>query len=179
MFGFIFVRVFIQKFRPKNQQIFFVFLLLSVSYLSFFGLKALFVSEEYKAGNNFVYEERMRIYTKGFLGYLKKPLLGYGYANFDKSFEAVDWPTEVPKDIYVDKAHSLFLELLTTTGAMGFTFYLLFLYLIFKKLKRGSAFDLAITLSLLLYISNAQINVTSIAQDVYFWLFAGILTKED
>ena len=164
--------------KVKQIHLFLTFLFLTTLFFSYYGYKAATVTQQYKAGNNMVYEDRMRIYTKGLLAYLEKPVLGYGYANFDKAFESIDWPAPVPRDIYVDKAHSNFLEVLVTTGVFGFALYLLFLFRLFKSLSWKNQFNQAVTVSLFLYLLNAQVNVTSVVQDTFFWIFAGILTSQ-
>ncbi|MDO8452489.1 MAG: O-antigen ligase family protein [bacterium] len=161
-----------------GKWLFVCYLIFSVFYFGYYGYKVITISEDYRVGNTIVYEDRLRIYTKGFLGFLDRPLLGYGFANFDKAFEAVDWPARIPKDVYVDKAHSIWLEVLTTTGIAGFIFYLLFSFLLFIKLKWHDQFSKAVTLSLIFYLINAQVNVTSVAQDALFWVFAGIVVRE-
>lgn len=166
----------------RGVQLFVVYMAFSVCYFGFFAYKGRTITQEYIAGNNVVYEGRMRIYTKGFLGFLERPVLGYGYANFDKAFEAKEWPARIPKDVYVDKAHSNWLEVLTTTGIVGFMLYISFVMLLFNRLKCGSTsspFNKALTISFFLYVLNAQVNVTSIAQDALFWSFAGIVARNE
>ena len=170
--------VLFEKFRITRNMLFALYLVFSISYLVFYGVKAAMITESYKAGNSVVYEDRMRIYKKGFLAFLEQPILGYGYANFDKAFESINWPTPVPKDAYVDKAHSIFLETLVTTGLAGFALLLVVYFLLFNRLRWNNNFNTAITVSFLLYLLNSQVNVTSVAQDTLFWVFAGILTSQ-
>jgi O-antigen ligase len=37
-------------------------------------------------------EERLRIITKGIMAFEKRPIFGWGWANFDYAFESVSWP---------------------------------------------------------------------------------------
>ena len=127
-------------------------------------------------------EDRRRIWVKVFLGAVKRPILGYGIANVDYAFDAVAWPYSVNKghDVYVDKAHSQFLEVLATTGIIGLGVYLWLLgSVIFRLYKdRTKLWEMTLLIVLGLYVFYTQINVISIAQEVLFWLVLGVVAAE-
>lgn len=128
--------------------------------------------------NNYVAESRGRIVRKGFIAFSKRPFLGWGWANFDYAFDSVDWPMKFNTDVYVDKAHSHFLEILVTSGVPGLSSYLLIVFLVTKKLIRSKS-DYAKTLlfSLLIFIVHTQTNVISIAEELLFWVITGVATS--
>lgn len=123
---------------------------------------------------------RDRIYHRVFVGALQKPIFGWGWANVDYAFESNYWPLKVYHDIYVDKAHSIFLEITATTGFPGILiyFYLLFIFLkelINKYKKTGNKlwnFTLLSTASI--YLIHSQTNVISVSEEIIFWLIVGI-----
>lgn len=136
----------------------------------------------------FVAEGRERIVRKILLGTFKRPLIGWGWANADYAFESVDWPIHIDHDVYVDKAHSMILEVFATTGIAGLIFYLLILvrlgYKLFISLRiknKKYLWHETLFLVFILYIFHSQTNVISIGEEIIFWVILGIssgLTKE-
>ncbi len=126
-------------------------------------------------------QSRERIIVKGVYGFLQKPVLGWGFANFDYAFKSTVWPTKLGKlgnDVYVDKAHSTFLEVLVTTGAIGLGVYLLIIGWVFWRLVKNRNKDKwhkTLFLVFLLYLFHAQTNVISIGEELFFWLVLGIV----
>jgi O-antigen ligase len=156
-------------------------LLIILFSLYFFYNQRLFARMEV----SFIAEARPRIYTKIFLGYLKKPILGWGWANVDKAFSAVDYPFKTEVDVYVDKAHSHFLEILTTAGVFGLLAYFALIFYCLKQLavkiqqsqKELRFFYQTLLITFLFFIIHSQTNIISISEEIYFWLVLGIATK--
>ncbi len=148
-------------------------------YLKYLGLFFVFTSIlvsafylKHSQSPLFVAEGRERIFKKGLLAFQQKPLLGWGWANFDHAFDNTVWPFKLNNDVYVDKAHSHFLEYLVTTGFIGFLAYILLISFTILTLKRNKEFGLLIVL--MLYIIHSQTNVVSIAEDIIFWFIVGV-----
>jgi len=137
--------------------------------------------------HDFVAESRQRIIVKTILGTLKRPIFGWGWANADYAFEAAPWPMPISHDIYVDKAHSVFLEIFATTGIVGFAAYISLLgYAGFSLLKkaRGSAgrekvWQKTLLTVFILYVFHSQTNIISIAEEVIFWFVLGVAANEE
>jgi len=131
----------------------------------------------YKSGV-LVSESRQRIYTKAYMAFLKKPLMGWGWANFDHAFDSVVWPIEIDDDVYVDKAHSIFVEILISTGLFGLIIYILFTGKSINNLftSQGKVARYLL-MSLVLYVIHSQLNVISISEEAVFWIITGISTK--
>ncbi|OGM15717.1 hypothetical protein A2V56_05555 [Candidatus Woesebacteria bacterium RBG_19FT_COMBO_42_9] len=123
-------------------------------------------------------EDRSRIIVKGLKALIQKPILGWGWANYDYAFESVDWPVHFENDVYVDKGHSHLLEILVTTGFFGLVSYLFILSRGFANLfKRRGDFSKILLLSLVLFVFHSQTNVISIAEELIFWFILGSSIK--
>lgn len=155
--------------------------------LIFIGLTGLigFVYLRQSQSLGFVAEGRGRIIRKVLLGVAKRPILGWGWANADYTFEEVPWPIRLQHDVYVDKAHSMLLEVLATTGIVGLMVYIALLgrvgKLIIHWVKKGREDNLwpkTLLLVFLLYIFHSQTNIISIGEEVIFWLVVGIVGSE-
>lgn len=118
------------------------------------------------------FESRVRILNKSHKAFLSKPILGWGWANFDSAYESVDWPIAFNNDVYVDKAHSHFLEYLITTGVVGFVLYILIILNTSRILYKNNQQLLLIVF--MVFILHSQTNVISIAEEVYFWICTGV-----
>jgi O-antigen ligase len=107
--------------------------------------------------NDATLQMRLMAWEWGLKGFLDKPIVGYGLENytepFNKYFEARYYDLS-PSMPYFDRAHNIVIELLSTTGVVGFVSYLLLLgvivYYLFKKYKRDN-------------------------DNIYFGIFAGLL----
>lgn len=134
----------------------------------------------YESNLGFVAESRQRIWMKGMLGSLKRPIFGWGMANFDYAFEATDWPIHLNNDVVADKAHNELLEQLVSGGFVGLLFYLTAWGMIFKKIlekKDEKAFYL---LMILVYWVVTSVNVVPIeVQLIFWWLFGMGITYSD
>jgi O-antigen ligase len=127
-------------------------------------------------------ERRERIFRRIFLGVSRRPVLGYGWANVDYAFEAVDWPVYFEHDVYVDKAHSSILEVLATCGVLGLVLYLLLIVktfmTLFIKLKNSNRESLnwykVMIVAFVLFIFHSQTNIISIGEELMFWLVLGV-----
>ena len=120
-------------------------------------------------------ERHDRIAIKGLLASTQRPVLGWGWTNFDYAFRAVDWPYRFEIDAYVDKAHGHYLEHLVTTGIVGLTAYFMLQWAIIRALwSKRSNVSRYFLLSFLLFIFHSQTNVISISQELIFWFIAGV-----
>lgn len=135
-------------------------------------------------GEEFLHpESRVRIINNAVEAIRQKPLFGWGIANFDYAFGSNPKDVHYGSDVYVDKAHSIILENLVTTGAVGTTTYLLLvislLFVLLKRLrsKVEANWHKALFASFLLYLVHSQTNVISINEELIFWLIAGILAS--
>lgn len=159
----------LQKNKYKKALIALSIIAISVSSIFFF--------KQYKSQivpNRIGAEGRTRIFTKAIIGFSQKPLLGWGWANFDYLFASIDWPIKLGNDVYVDKPHSTILEIATTTGIFGLIIYLAILtqglILLYKKEKY-------LCLVFLLFILHSQTNIISSAEEVIFWISLGVAAQ--
>lgn len=146
-----------------------------------------FVRHEYRPAqgdSSYYSESRVRIVTKLGLAIAKRPL-GWGWANVDTAFRSVDWPYPTDHELYLDKAHSEWLEMGVTSGVVGMLLYIAFqlrvLWLAWRKIQRSphSAWLNTIFFGLLLFVFHSQTNIVSISEQAVFWLLVGITTRID
>jgi O-antigen ligase len=124
-------------------------------------------------------ESRQRIVMKAVLAMRNRPLLGYGWANFDKAFESVDYPIHMDRDVYVDKAHSSIVEVLTSTGILGLFIYLfIILKIILNLYGKKELIDKYLLGTFVLLIFHMQTNVISVSEELLFWVIAGFSAKD-
>lgn len=126
---------------------------------------------------SFIAESRERIIIKGSLAFTKRPIFGWGIANYDHAFDSIDWPIKLEHDVYVDKAHSTLMETLVTTGVLGFLGYVGILGRLFQRLIRERIMKNILFIALLVYIIHAQTNIISIAEELIFWIILGIIAS--
>jgi O-antigen ligase len=119
----------------------------------------------------YIAESRTRIWVKGILAAKERLWLGYGWANFDLAFDSIIWPIEYEGDVYVDKAHSHFLEIGVGGGLIGLLLYFFIIWQMIVNLfrKKGDLSEMFLG-GLFLFIWQTQLNVISIASEVVFWV---------
>ena len=147
---------------------------LSLLFLLTIGLYIFNYQKTANSYSGYMPEGRMRIITKALLAIKQKPFFGWGLTNFDVAFDNIDWPMKWGHDIYVDKTHSLFLEVLVTSGVLGFGFYLLLIYKTFTNLLKQSREYKYLLLVFILFLIHSQTNVISISEEVFFWIMVGV-----
>jgi len=164
----------------KNRLLFYAKTILFLLSLFFTAIYLNHYFQERTKYRGFLPEGRERIYTNAFLAFKERPLSGWGWANFDYAFEKISWPEKWSQDVYVDKAHSLFLEILSTSGIIGFTIFsticLITLYNLAKDKKMSSRTFL---LSFILFLIHSQTNVISINEEYIFWTIVGIAASKE
>ncbi len=156
--------------KKLNKFMLFVFLLLVL----LIGFMMYFLEQDKLQG--IIFEGRERIFMKSILAFADRPLIGWGYANFDVAFASFDWPIKLNNDVYMDKAHSHLLEYLVTTGLLGLFLYLILLFFLFRDIR-----DLMrvngryLFLTLVFYLIHSQTNVVGISEEIVFWLVYGLV----
>lgn len=128
-----------------------------------------------ESSKSLIAEGRARIFINGLQGFASRPVLGYGWSNFDAAFQKGTWPIKLNNDVYVDKAHSEFLEVLVSTGVVGVSVYLALLFVLYKKFKSISNTNWGFTLFsvFVIYVLHSQTNVISISEQILFWFGVG------
>lgn len=125
-------------------------------------------------------ESRSRILPKLMLAASKRPLLGYGLANVDTAFASVQWPKNlvIESDIHLDKAHSILLEILVTSGIIGVAIYCWIVKAVHTRLTESHFNSSKVLLiGLVLYLWHSQLNVISISEELIFWTIVGIAVQ--
>jgi O-antigen ligase len=153
----------------------FVVSFITLALIAYYYAKNLAITEKQLI---YLPDTRERIFRKATMAINERPVLGWGWANFDYAFEAYTWPMPVTNDIYVDKAHSSFVEIIIATGVIGLATYLIIIIKSGISLYKSKEFLLRyLLLSLVLIVIHSQTNVVSIAEDVILMIIIGIAAK--
>ena len=75
---------------------------------------------------------RVAVWGSAWSGFLDKPLFGYGMENFSVAFNRHYNPIHSGGEVWFDHAHDVLLELLATTGIIGFLAYLSIFIVFFR-----------------------------------------------
>ncbi len=170
--AFLFIE---SKKLPFRNLILFFLIILFVSLSAFYIWKA-------TSKKVFVAEGRIRIFHKLILSVWQRPFLGWGWANVDYAFKSSIWPIKFDNDVYLDKAHSHFLEILTTTGIFGLLSYIGLTVLIIRNLYRKAykgKKDLwykTLLFGFILFLLHSQTNIISISEELTFWFIGSMAT---
>lgn len=140
----------------------------------------MFIANNRYSQSNLTYEpvragSRERIVRKALFAIKEKPILGWGWSNFDYAFDSTDWPLKFEHDVYVDKAHSNILEVVVTTGTVGLLLYLgIIIRTGYVLTKSNSKFYKILLLTLVIFVIHSQTNIISIAEETIFWVIVGV-----
>ncbi|MBM4303835.1 MAG: O-antigen ligase family protein [Deltaproteobacteria bacterium] len=81
-------------------------------------------------------EERLGCWLAAIKAVQEKPLLGYGYLNFEPNSRAIKERYHLPYPEFSGHAHNDLLEVLATSGLLGGACFLLWIFLWFQELLR-------------------------------------------
>lgn len=121
-------------------------------------------------------EGRLRMWYRGLMAWEERPWLGWGWARFGKAIEPIIWPTEILHDVYVDKAHSMWIEVLVTTGGLGLVTYGAVFWVAIRNLGRAAWKNVETKPwfgGLLAYILVSQLNVVPFPVEILGWIMVG------
>ncbi len=130
---------------------------------------------------------RVAVWETSWKGFLKKPVLGWGLENFNvlfvEFFNPCMFVDECGGEIWFDRAHNIVLDILTTTGIVGFITYLfIFEISIFNLLKicfkrQENMFGPLIMIVLLIvYFFHNMLVFDMISSYVVFFLSLGFIS---
>jgi len=114
----------------------------------------------------------------------KAPMLGYGPDSQGEVFVRYykkDWAINGKVNVYPNRAHNLFLDVILTSGFVGLIFYLALLYLFFKliidniKNSKSKFLSWLILFAVIGYLISLMFGFAVTATNVYFWLYFAII----
>lgn len=119
-------------------------------------------------------EKRIYIWPRVGQLILERPILGYGLENIEEVFTEGETATKFKsvRDLSINRAHNYSLDLIFSIGLVGFLSWCLLIYFAFKKSKNQ-----ILTISLVVYLIWAQLQVQSIVHLMYFWLLIGLIDQ--
>lgn len=129
-------------------------------------------------------ESRARIWSILWASVESRPLLGWGWANTDYAFSASQSILKFPQDVYVDKSHSHWLEMLVTTGILGLISYLflqgMVSWYLWREMRRENFNGWYATMfsCWFLFVIHSQLNIISIAEEIIFWIAISLVLVE-
>lgn len=86
-------------------------------------------------------QSRLFVWNIAFLGWEQKPLLGWGWGQFETVFNHNYNPALYNQEPWFDHAHNVYLEILATTGVFGLLFYILLpgcaVFYLWRARRRG------------------------------------------
>ncbi len=125
---------------------------------------------------------RLDAWRAGFLGLKEKPILGYGPENFNIPFDKFYLATQEKSkftDAYFDKAHSILIEILSTTGILGLLSYFMILgaavFILLRNLKEHTNLKIILFSTLIAYSAQNLFNIDTITSFIYFYLWLGLI----
>lgn len=116
--------------------------------------------------------DRPEYYNEAIMGFLDRPLIGYGPGNFTSISRKY---ATVSKGVFASNSHNLLLDILSGSGIFAFIFFCLFVFLILKNGKKNR--NLPVFLFLLTVAVASYIFVMP-SYMLLFFMFAG-LSYED
>lgn len=133
-------------------------------------------------------EKRFYIWPLGWELISQKPFAGWGLENISKVFdnyfiinkhvlfEETLQPSSVLirlKDLNLDRTHNFSLDLLLSSGILGFALWGALVCLLIKKVQNR-----VLLASLILYVVWVQFQNQSIVHLIYFWLLTGLINQD-
>jgi O-antigen ligase len=80
--------------------------------------------------------ERVSQWKAAWAGFLERPFTGYGYLNFEKHSEEIKIRNKIERQDFTGHAHNNELEILATSGIVGFLFYVAWITLWFMEMYK-------------------------------------------
>jgi O-antigen ligase len=114
-----------------------------------------FTSIDRKSSNS----QRLSMYQAALKGFQEKPVLGYGYRNFESHVKSIKERHNISHQDFVSHSHNNYLEFLVTTGGIGFILLLFFLFFWVKEIFLLPGF-----LSPILLIGTINIYISGLFQ---------------
>lgn len=165
-------------FKAKNGQIFqknkFLAITLAVIIVCFALYGIIIVSQKTSS-----LTERFDSWKMGIKVFLEKPMVGYGWENFNLIYDKFYNPksfVSVTKDFH--NAHNNFVDFLSLSGVFGFLSYILVIFLFFIAAKKSKNSEIFIGLAVA-YVSTIFFNFDTFLSWLMFFLTLGYLAKKE
>jgi len=138
-------------------------------------------SFDFKSGSVAV---RINFWQAGWQAFKKNPILGYGLETQGEVFVEYykkDWAVYGNVNVYPNRAHNLFFDILLSSGLVGLIAYLALLYLFYRlileniKNRQNKGLSVVIFLAVTSYLISLLFNFSIVITNIYFWLFLAII----
>lgn len=194
-FGLIFLSPFF--FPPFYKKLIFkrrIILLLIILFLSFIILLIVLKPEQFDLGDSKLIKRISSIFTfdlgvrgtlweMGLEAWKQKPFLGWGMESFgfiSEKFLKEKYVPIIGENIYFDRAHNKYVDLLVDFGALGFLSYFAVFAIIFYYLfadKKDRNLKIILAASLIAYLVDNFFSFDTISVYLIFFLVAGFINN--
>lgn len=119
-------------------------------------------------------QSRQRIFGRAVLAFYKRPITGYGLENYEPAVKDINYPQTLTEtgEVHVDKAHNEVLEILVSSGLVGFGIWIGVVTLTTRSLYRAKVY--LPLLAFLVLVIRMQGNVVSTMEYGLFWILVGL-----
>jgi O-antigen ligase len=118
------------------------------------------------------FDNRLIIWEKSAQLVAKKPIFGWGPENFDTAFGSVLTASDFDlKNVRVDRAHNIILDILANTGLVGLLIWITLFYWLFKSGRRQE------NIFLIAFLIISGLNVININTWLLFYMMAARISQ--
>jgi O-antigen ligase len=123
-------------------------------------------------------EERLGCWLAALKAVEEKPLLGYGYLNFEPNSRAIKERYHLPRPEFGGHAHNDLLEILATSGLLGGACFLLWICLWFQELLRRKDISTQLVIPILVgFLASGLTQVTfNDGENIFFFMLVYALS---
>lgn len=146
------------------------------------GLFILGASIYFLAGANVVRPqsevERMSQWKSAIKAFEERPVLGYGYLNFEEHSSLIKQRYDIEAAYFRSHAHNNLLEILASTGILGFCAFLAWLFLWFKEMYKADDVisDIGVSFIVVLVVGGLTQSTISLGINLFFIIAAWSIT---
>jgi O-antigen ligase len=120
--------------------------------------------------------ERLSQWKTALKGFEERPILGQGYLNFEHRCPELKIKYDIDQKQFCGHAHSSFLEILASTGGIGFTFFILWLISWFIEMVKRKDIVGDITIPLIIVFIVGSLTQATFTLGANLFLILGIYT---
>ena len=127
---------------------------------------------------NRIHDFRFDIWKIAYRAYTKRPLLGWGNANFQNAYQANIIVNTDNSDSYfreVESSHNIFMDILSEWGLIGIILTITSLWYVFRL--KGNIFDCYIKLSILVVFIKGMFEFYSVVNWIFLAILVGLLLR--
>jgi O-antigen ligase len=118
--------------------------------------------------------ERISQWQAAFMAFKERPILGYGYLNFEQHSRDLKVRYDLPEKDFGGHAHSNLFEMLGTTGSLGFIAFLLWIIFWFKEMYDRQDVVALITIPFIIVFFVGGLTQSTISLGINLFFFMSV-----